>query len=174
MLFFVAKTSRISPFPIVLHEVSFPSGHALRCPICNPLHPPSLDSFFVSNWICILFYPRGSRTLVLTSSYDPNVSMIMLSCPRPISRWHTCNLADRCVETMIDVERQSLTYHLDPVIRFIRRTRLYRWQGYLSSYLLVELINGRFEYASFQNPHLLENTGCLQKQSASAGSRTRS
>ena len=40
---------------------------------------------------------------------------------------------------MMGVEKRSFAYHLDLVIRFIRRTCLYRWQEYLSSYLLAEL-----------------------------------
>lgn len=136
--FFIAKTSRISPFPTV-NQVCFPSTPALRCLICNPDHRSFFYSFPVSNWICILlFCAHGPRTPI--SSYDPNIMTTMLSCRRWLhirNSGSTPHLraTDRVVETTMDVEKQSFAYHLDHVIRFVRRTCLYCWRAYLPTYI---------------------------------------
>ena len=90
---------------------------------------PSL--YLIGFVICFTLMDHGS-----CSTPRPMTPMSRRLCCRPIGRWCTPNLN---VETMMGVEKRSFAYHLDLAIRFIRRTCLYRWQEYLSSYLLAEL-----------------------------------
>ena len=102
-VFFLAKTSRISRFPTAFHKASFYSGPDPGCPICNSVYASFLDSFFVSNWTCTLFY-------LLISSSDAGVTSIIPFRPRSI-RWLRVARSpectqDRCVK-MMDGEQKS-------------------------------------------------------------------
>lgn len=141
---FAAKTSRTSPLPTVLrraHEISSPSGSA-SIPLCNPDHLSSLDFFFVSNLICILFYPHGSPTLLISSN-DPDVSTITLSFPRPVCPLRVRNPGDsphratgHCVETTMDVVKRSFTVLSGPCDTF-RLTDMFTTLANLPRYILL-------------------------------------
>lgn len=107
---FAATTSRISPYLTVDNP---PSGPArIQCSICNQPYASFLDSFLVSNWTCILFYPHGSWPSLRTSFYDPDVSTILPFRPWPVHRLHPRRDLDRvtrdCVETTTGGEKWSL------------------------------------------------------------------